>query len=91
MINLKDIGDKHDMSNKTKKTGITTNTIINPRLEKRLEQRQKSLNKKNICSKCSKFNKKSMWCNQYNFRVSTIELGIKCKSYERKVSSKVCK
>ena len=79
------------MSNKTKKTGIATSIVINPRLEKRLEQRQKKIIKKNICTKCSKFNKNTMWCNQYNFRVSTIELGIKCKSYERKVSSKVCK
>lgn len=79
-LNIKDIGVRYNM--KTKKTGIATNTIINPRLERRLENKNKKLKKMNTCRKCNNFNNKSMYCKKYNFRVSTIELGIKCKSYE---------
>lgn len=66
---------------KTKKTGIATNTIINPKLERKMEQRQKKINKLNTCRKCKNFEK--MYCNKFNFRVSNIEIGIKCKNFEK--------
>lgn len=67
---------------KTKKTGVSTNTIINPRLERKMKQKEDRLNKMNTCKKCKYFNENSMICNNYNFRISTIELGLKCKGFK---------
>lgn len=67
---------------KVKKTGVSTNTIINPRLERRLKRKEDRLKKMNTCKKCKHFNKNSMMCNIYNFRISTIELGLKCKKFK---------
>ena len=72
---------------KTKKTGISTGTIINPRLESRLQRKQERINKNNNCNKCKNFYKNNSWCCKYNFKVSTIELGSKCKGYDYKSKS----
>ncbi len=67
---------------KTRKTGIATGTIINPRLEKILEKKEEKIKRSKNCNKCKNFYKKNSWCYKYNFRVSRIELGTKCKVYE---------
>lgn len=69
---------------KTKKVGISTGTIINSRLEKNIKKKKQNLNKMNTCKKCYSFNSKNMVCNKYSFKISAIELGIKCKDFNKK-------
>ena len=69
---------------KTKKTGVSTGIIINPRLEKMMEKREQKIKISKNCSKCKNFYKKNSWCYKYNFRISTIELGTKCKDYKNR-------
>lgn len=66
---------------KNKKTGISTNTIINPRLERLRKAKKKRLRKLNTCQKCSFFKSKEGWCQKYCFEISSIEVGLKCKSF----------
>lgn len=70
---------------KIKKTGIATGTIINPRLENVKKKKEERIKRSKNCNRCKSFYKKNSWCYRYNFRVSTIELGSKCKDYDSRV------
>ena len=83
ILYIKIKGGKIDM--KSKKTGVPTNMIINTRLERLKKAKNKRLRKMNNCQKCSYFKSSERWCQKYDFKISGIEVGTKCKSFNCKI------